>query len=81
MTRQGAIAGLDELFVVLASTTIRNLETEVELGAEDGMPRSCVLNVDHVDGADKAFLTSPITMLGAHKMSEVCRALAKATAC
>lgn len=81
MTRQGAIAGLDELFVVLASTTMRNLDTEVELGTEDGMPRNCVLNADQIDGADKTFLTRRITTLGAHKMSEVCRALARATSC
>jgi mRNA interferase MazF len=81
MTRQGAIGGLNELFVVLASTNIRNLDTEVELGAEDGMPRSCALNADQTDAADKAFLTKRITTLSADKMSDVCRALAWATAC
>jgi mRNA-degrading endonuclease toxin of MazEF toxin-antitoxin module len=47
LTRNEAIDRLSELFVVLATTTVRGLPTEVELGAEDGMPRTCVLNADH----------------------------------
>jgi mRNA interferase MazF len=81
MTREKAVGSLDELFVVLATTNVRNLDTEVELGPEDGMPRACVLNADHIDAADKIFLTSCITTLSAPKMSEVCRALARATDC
>ncbi|HUI60682.1 MAG TPA: hypothetical protein VLX90_10685 [Steroidobacteraceae bacterium] len=30
---------LNEVFVVLATTRIRGIPTEVELGPEDGMPR------------------------------------------
>jgi mRNA interferase MazF len=67
MTRDEAIGSLNELFVVLATSTIRNLDTEVELGPEDGMPRACVLNADHTDAAEKIFLTKRITELDAHK--------------
>ncbi len=49
MTRDQAIGALNEVLVVLATTTIRDLTTEVRLGPEDGMPRECVLNPDHVD--------------------------------
>jgi len=44
LTRDEAIDRLNEVFVVLATTVIRGLPTEVELGAEDGVPRACVLN-------------------------------------
>jgi len=81
MTREEAVGSLNELFVVLATTNIRNLDTEVELGPEDGMPRTCVLNADHTDAADKTFLTKRITTLGSDKMTEICRALAYATSC
>jgi mRNA interferase MazF len=81
LTRTEATQSLNELFVVLATTTVRGLPTEVELGLEDGMPRACVLNADHASGADKAFLTERITMLGSERMAEVCRALAYATSC
>jgi mRNA interferase MazF len=47
LTRDEAIDRLSEAFVVLATTTIRGLPTEVELGPDDGMPRECVLNADH----------------------------------
>lgn len=81
LTRDEAIGALSELFVVLATSTIRNLPTEVELGSDDGMPIACVLNADHTDAADKTFLTKRITELRAHKMTEVCRTLALATSC
>jgi mRNA interferase MazF len=46
MTREAAIDSLNEVFVVLATTRIRGIPTEVELGPEDGMSRECVLNAD-----------------------------------
>jgi mRNA interferase MazF len=81
LTRDEAIGNLRELFTVLATTRIRGLPTEVEIGAGDGMPRNCVLNADHVDAVDKSFLSKRITQLGAEKMDAVCRALAVATSC
>jgi mRNA-degrading endonuclease toxin of MazEF toxin-antitoxin module len=53
LTRNEAIDHLNELFVVLATTNIRGLPTEVELGPADGMPRACVLNADHVASLPK----------------------------
>jgi len=47
LTRDEAIDRLSEIFVVLTTTNIRGLPTEVELGPDDGMPRACVLNADH----------------------------------
>jgi mRNA interferase MazF len=81
MTRAEAAQSLNELFVILATTTVRGLPTEVELGPQDGMPRDCVLNADHAGAADKAFLTERIARLGPERMVEVCRALAFATSC
>jgi mRNA interferase MazF len=74
-----AVAMLNEVFVVLATTTIRDLPSEVRLGTEDGMPRECVLNLDHVDTVPKGFLGERITTLSAEKLHVVCRALEVAT--
>ena len=63
MTREAAIGSLNELFVVLATTRIRGIPTEVELGPKDGMPRECVLNADHTDTIAKGFLVERITTL------------------
>jgi mRNA interferase MazF len=81
LTRQEVIDNLNEVFLVLATTTIRGLPTEVELGPEDGMPRTCVLNLDHTDTVGKGHLTERITALGSAKMDEVCKALSTATGC
>jgi len=37
------------------------------LGFEDGMPRECVLNLDHADTVAKGFIGDRITALGAEK--------------
>jgi mRNA interferase MazF len=81
VTRQAAIENLNEVFVVLATTTVRDIPTEVELGPEDGMPRNCVVNADHTKTVEKAFFTERITTLDPTKMARVCKALALAHGC
>ena len=81
LTRNEAIDHLNEVFVVLATTNIRGLPTEVELGPADGMPRACVMNADHVASLPKGYLGDLITTLNAEKLAEVCHALDRATGC
>jgi mRNA interferase MazF len=49
MTRDEAIGALTEMLAVPATATVSDLPTEVRLGPEDGIPRECVINLDHVD--------------------------------
>jgi len=81
MTRGEAIGALNEVLIVLATTAIRDLPTEVRLGTEDGMPRECLLSLDHVDTVAKGFIGERITTLSAEKPHSVCRALDVATGC
>jgi mRNA interferase MazF len=81
MTRDEAIGALNEIFVVLATTTIRDLPTEVRLGPREGMPRECVLNLDHVGTVAKGFIGGRNTTLSAEKLHSVCHALDVATGC
>ena len=81
MTRDEAIDSLNQVFVVLATTRVRGIPTEVELGREDGMPRDCVLNADHTDTLAKGYLVEQITMLSPEKIAAVCVALSAATSC
>ncbi len=81
MTRDEAIDSLNEVFVVLATTSIRGIPTEVELGREDGMSRDCVLNADHTDTVAKGYLVERITVLSPEKVAAVCAALSTATSC
>jgi mRNA-degrading endonuclease toxin of MazEF toxin-antitoxin module len=80
LTRDEAIDRLNEVFVVLATTNIRALPTEVALGMEDEMPRACVLNADHVASLPKGYLGDLIATPGSERLAEVCRALDRATA-
>jgi mRNA-degrading endonuclease toxin of MazEF toxin-antitoxin module len=81
LTPQEAIASVSDLYVLLATTAIRGLHAEVELGPRDGLPCACVLNADQIGAADKNFLISQVTApgttlgitLGAEKMSELSR--------
>jgi mRNA interferase MazF len=81
LTRDEAIDHLNAVFVVLATTNIRGLVTEVELGTEDGMPRPCALNADNTATIAKSYLRHQITTLSSTKLREVCQALARATGC
>ncbi len=81
LTRDEAIDYLNEIFVVLATTNIRGLPTQVELGPDDGMPRACVLNTDHTATIPKGLLGDLIATLGADRRDQVCRALDHATGC
>jgi mRNA interferase MazF len=81
LTRDEAIDRLNEVFVVLATTVVRGLPTEVELDQADGMPRSCVLNADHVASLPKADLGDLIATLSPARLAEDCRALDHATGC
>jgi mRNA interferase MazF len=81
MTRDEAIDSLNEVFVVLATTSIRGIPTEVELGREEGMSRDCVLNADHTDTVAKGYLVERITVLSPEKVAAVCAALSTATSC
>lgn len=81
MTREEAIDSLNEVFVVLATTNIRGIPTEIELGHEDGMPRDCVVNADHADTIAKGYLVERITTLAPAKIAAVCTALGTATGC
>jgi mRNA interferase MazF len=81
MAREEAIESLNEVFVVFATTGIRRIPTEVELGREDGMPRDCVLNADHANTIAKGYLVEHITTLAPEKVAAVCAALSAATNC
>jgi len=81
LTRDEAIDHLNDIFVVLATTNIRGLPTEVELGRADGMPRACVLNADHTATIAKEWLGDLITTLAPERLNEVCRVLDLAHGC
>ena len=81
LTRDEAIPTLRNVVVAIITGRNRGLESEVTLGAEDGMPQECVISLDNLRTVPKALLTEPITILGAEKLTELCRALNTAVDC
>jgi mRNA interferase MazF len=75
LTRDSALDFLDEVMVAPVTSTVRDIPTEVQLGAADGLPRDCAVNLDHVQTVSKARLGAVVATLGAGRLTEVRAAL------
>jgi mRNA interferase MazF len=71
LTRESALEFLGEVTVAPITSTIRNIPTEVLLTKEDGMPRECAVNLDHIQTVSKGKIGPLITTLSLTKMSEL----------
>jgi mRNA interferase MazF len=81
LTREVAMPVLTRVLAVPATRNVREIPSEVRLGAGDGMPTDCALSFDNILTVRKAYFTERITRLGVDRMSEVCSALRYATGC
>lgn len=75
LTRSELIGQINEIIVVPATRTIRGLTTEVILTSDDGMPKTCALNFDHVSLAQRSRIGSVLSNLPEARWTEVRRAL------
>lgn len=75
LTRDSILDLLGEVTIAPITSTIRDIPSEVLLTEEDGMPRSCAVNLDHVQTVPKAKLGALITSLLPERMQEVRTAL------
>jgi mRNA interferase MazF len=75
LTRNEVIDHLNEIIVVPATRTVRDLTTEVLLTADDGMPVTCALNFDHVALAQRSRIGAALCSLPEDRWSEVRSAL------
>jgi mRNA interferase MazF len=57
------------------TTTVRDIPSEVLLTSEDGMLRTCAINLDHLQTVSKDKLGAVITVLPSSRMDEVRSAL------
>jgi len=71
LTRNTALDFLGEVTVAPVTSTIRDIPSEVLLGREDGMPRECAVNLDHIQTVSKGRVGSLITTLRTDKMQEI----------
>jgi hypothetical protein len=57
------------------TSAIRDIPSEVVLGPSDGMPRSCAINLDHVQTVRTDRLGAVLTTLPSSRMREIREAL------
>ncbi len=75
LSRDKAIQVREFIIVAEVTKTIRHIPVEVPLGHEDGLPASCVVNVDVMNTIPKKLLSERISALSSAKVSAMERAI------
>ena len=75
LTRDSIIPSLGEVTVAPLTTRIRNIPSEVALSKEDGPPRECAVNCDHLQTVPRGRLGAPLSSLSTQKMEQVAQAV------
>ena len=75
LARDSALEFLGEVTVAPIPSTIRGIPTEVVLTRDDGMPRDCAVNLDHVQTVSKSKIGPLIATLPSQKLVDLRKAL------
>jgi mRNA interferase MazF len=75
LTRDSALEFLGEVTVAPVTSVIRDIPSEVLLSKEEGVPRDCAVNLDHIQTVSKGRIGSLVTTLSTGKMLELRGAL------
>jgi mRNA interferase MazF len=75
LTRTSIIDYLSELSIAPITSTIREIPSEVYITTNDGLPKDCAVNLDHVQTVSKEKIGALITTLSKTKMEKVKEAL------
>ncbi len=75
LTRNSIIGYLGEITIAPITTTIRKIPSEIFLSQNDGMPRECAVNFDHIQTVQKSKIGALITTLPRDKLVEVKHAI------
>jgi mRNA interferase MazF len=76
LTRNSILEYLDEVTVAPITSTVRDIPSEVFLSKNEGMPRDCAINFDHIQTVSKRNIGSLITQLSTAKSKQVREAIA-----
>jgi mRNA interferase MazF len=74
LTRSAAYRYLARVLVAEVTTTVRNIPQEVRLGRREGLPRTCVANLDAARTIPRAVLTERVGAMAAARHQDVKRA-------
>lgn len=75
LTRDSVLDYLGEVTVAPITTTVRDIPTEVFLSKDDGMPRDCAVNCDHLQTVSRGKIGAHIISLPPEQMTAVKRAI------
>ena len=75
LTRNTVLAYLGEVTVAPLTSVIRDIPSEVFLAPLDGMPRDCVINLDHIQTVAHGKVGALITTLSPATMAQLRQAL------
>jgi mRNA interferase MazF len=75
LSRDSAYEYLNRILAVEVTSRMRGIPQEVGLGRREGLPQSCVANLDNLRAVPKSALTKRAGRLGSRKISELKRAL------
>ncbi len=71
LTRDSILEYLAEVTVAPVTSTVRDIPSEVALTKEDGMPRECAVNLDHIQTVSRNKIGSLITTLRPERLTEL----------
>jgi mRNA interferase MazF len=75
LSRDEAYSIRNQATVATITTRVRGIRTEVPLGREDGLPKSCAVNVDNLITVPLSQLDERITVLPDAKLRAVAEAI------
>lgn len=75
LTRDSVIKYLGELTVAPITSTIRNIPSEIFLSKNDGLPRDCAINFDHIQTVSKNKIGALISTLPKNKEKDIHKAI------
>jgi len=75
LSRGDAYEYLNKFIVAEITTVIRNIPVEVPLGAEEGLPKPCVVNCDNLRTVARSWLKKRAGVLASPRWGEVRRAV------
>jgi mRNA interferase MazF len=82
LTRDPVADRIGSVVVAALTRTHRGLVSELELTPRnDGVPTSCVVNLDNLHTVPRASFRRRVTSLSSPRMAQVCRALRGAVGC
>ena len=75
LSRDSILEYLAEVTVAPITTTVRDIPSEVFMSRDQGMPRDCAINFDHIQTVSKGKVGTLITTLSPEKLEQVRQAI------